>query len=124
MDQLVFKILASFYILLINAPFCSIFGRSNRTSSLTVTTGVTFLFCPRGYYGSVRNYGAVRLRFGNKYHAELRTEFLEKVRYGNTVYFPYSSNARFALLFPSTATFFLLAYNFTTSVALTTHNFK
>ena len=42
---------------------------------------------------------------------ELRTEFLEKVRYGNTVlyflyrtvHFPYSNNARFALLLPSAA---------------------
>ena len=33
-------------------------------------------------YGSVRNYGTVRLDFGKKYDTELRTEFLEKVRYG------------------------------------------
>ena len=31
-------------------------------------------------YGLVRNYGTVR--FGKKYDTELRTEFLEKVRYG------------------------------------------
>ena len=49
----------------------------------------------------------VWLDFGKKYDAELRTEFLEKVRYGNTVLyfscrtvqFPYSSNTRFALCF-------------------------
>ena len=79
-------------------------------------------------YGSVRNYGTVRLDFGRKYDTELRTEFLEKVRYGNTVLyfpyrtvlFPYSSNARIALLHPSTA-LFLLAYDFTQSVALAAH---
>ena len=79
-------------------------------------------------YGSVRNYGTVRLNFGKKYDTELRTEFLEKVRYGteiryyifHTVLFPYSSNARFALLLPSIA-LFLLAYNFTPSVALAAH---
>ena len=36
-------------------------------------------------YGSVRNYGTVRLDFGKKYDTELRTEFLEKVRYGTEI---------------------------------------
>ena len=44
----------------------------------------------RGYYGTVRYGITVRLDFGKKYGTELRTEFLEKVRYGNTVlYFTY-----------------------------------
>ena len=44
----------------------------------------------RGYYGTVRYGITVRLDFGKKYDTELRTEFLEKVRYGNTIlYFPY-----------------------------------
>ena len=79
-------------------------------------------------YGSVRNYGTIRFDFGKKYDTELRTEFLEKVRYGTeiryyifrTVLFPYSSNARFALLLQSTA-LFLLAYDLTPSVALAAH---
>ena len=66
-------------------------------------------------YGSVRNYGTIRFDFGKKYDTELRMEFLGKVRYGNTVlcfpyvtaHFPYSSNARFALLLPSTTALFL-----------------
>ena len=33
----------------------------------------------------VRNYGTVRLDFGKKYDTELRTEFLEKVRYGTEI---------------------------------------
>ena len=82
----------------------------------------------RGYYGTVRYGITVRLDFGKKYDTELRTEFLEKVRYGTeiryyifrTVLFPYSSNARFALLLPSIALFFL-AYDFTPSVALAAH---
>ena len=83
---------------------------------------------PRGYCGTVRYGITARLDFGKKYDTELRTEFLEKVRYGTeirdhifrTVLFPYSSNARFALLLPSTA-LFLLAYDFTPSVALAVH---
>ena len=79
-------------------------------------------------YGWAWNYCTVRLDFGKKYDTELRTEFLEKVRYGNTVLcfpyrivlFPYSSNARFALLLPSTA-LFLLTYEFTPSIALSAH---
>ena len=79
-------------------------------------------------YGLVRNYSTVQLDFGKKYDTELRTEFLEKVRYGTkiryyifrTVLFPYSSNSRFALLLPSNA-LFLLAYDLTPSVALAAH---
>ena len=42
----------------------------------------------------------VRLNFGKKYDTELRTEFLEKVRYGNTVsYFPYRTPVTHALHF-------------------------
>ena len=85
-------------------------------------------------YGSVRNYGTVRLDFGKKYDTELRTEFSGKVRYGNTilyfpyrtVHFPYSSNVRFALLIASKySTFFalfLFAYNFATLIALAAHH--
>ena len=70
-----------------------------------------------------------RLDFGKKYDTELRTKFLEKVRYGTeiryyifrTVRFPYSSNVRFALLLPNTA-LFLFANKFTSSVALTAHH--
>ena len=36
-------------------------------------------------YGSERNYGTVRLDFGKKYGTELRTKFLEKVRYGTEI---------------------------------------
>ena len=54
----------------------------------------------RGYYGTVWNYGTVRLDFGKKYDTELRTEFLEKVRHGNTVlYFPYRTPVTHALHF-------------------------
>ena len=78
--------------------------------------------------GLLRHGITVRLDFGKKCDTELRTEFLEKVRYGTEiryyifriVLFPYSSNARFALLLPNTA-LFLLAYDFTPSVALTAH---
>ena len=38
-------------------------------------------FSSRGYYGTVRYGITVRLHFGKKYDTELRTEFLEKVRY-------------------------------------------
>ena len=41
-------------------------------------------------FGTELRYG--RLDFGKKYNTEFSTEFLEKVRYGNTVlYFPYST---------------------------------
>ena len=71
----------------------------------------------RGYHGTVRYGIAVRLDFGKKYENGITYGIFRKsIRYGNTVYFPYrtvhspySSNARFALLLPSTA-LFLLAY--------------
>ena len=87
------------------------------------------LYCyvkARGYYGTVRYGITVRLDFGKKYD----TEFLEKARYCTdiryyifrTVLFPYSSNALFARLLPSTA-LFLLACDFTPSVALAAHTY-
>ena len=95
-----------------NVEYMSSNPRTSRTNTMCRRQGVT----------------TVRLDLGKKYDTELRTEFLEKVRYGNmvlyfpyrTILFPYSSNARFALLLPSAA-LFLLAYDFTPSVALPAH---
>ena len=65
--------------------------------------------------GLLRYEISVRLDFDKKYGTELRTEFLEKVRYRTeiryyifrTVHFSCSSNTRFAFLPPSNALFFL-----------------
>ena len=76
-----------------------VFVMSQRQDSVAELKGILQLFShnrktiesvSRDYYSTVRNYGTEWLDFGKKYDTEFRTEFLEKVRYGNTVlYFPY-----------------------------------
>ena len=102
---------------------CVASGGTHPRGSAPAEQGVTTV-----RFGTELRYGTVRfwqkVRYGITYGIFRKSA----VRYGNTVlyfpyravHFPYSSNARFALLLPSTA-LFLFANNFTTSVALTAH---
>ena len=90
----------------------------------------------RGYYGTVRYGITVRFDFGKKYDTELRTEFLGKVRYGMEIRYyifrtvlntfctlvMHALHFCFQVLHFSFLALFLLAYNFTTSVALAAHH--
>ena len=90
-------------------------------------------FSSRGYYGTVRYGITVRLDFGKKYDTELRTEFLEKVRYAAEIrYYIFRTPVMHALHFCFEVLHFsCLHFSFLPITlprqlrsSLTTHNFK